>query len=375
MKTLKTGLLFTLLASQSFAKPLLVFVGAYADKPEEGISVYTMCDKTGIMIPTTVLGGQQNPSFLEVHPNGKFLYAVNEIANFNGEQNNGAISSYSLDPKTGKLGLLNQQPTHGAAPCHVSISKDGKSALVANYKGGSVVSYKINQDGTLSKPVSFYHHEGSSVTPRQKGPHGHSINLDPANKFAFAADLGLDKIIIYGFDPKTSKLTNHSEAALPPGSGPRHFAITGDSKFAYSLNELTSTVTAFKFDPEKGELTQAQTLSTLPTGYKGNNSTAEVRIHPNGNFLYCSNRGHDSVAVFKLNPKLGTLTPLQWQKTGGKTPRNFNITPDGQFLVAAHQTSNDIIVHEIDSETGLLTKTDNRVLTPRPVCIRFLEQN
>ena len=373
VKILLTGLLLSILATQAAAKPLLVFVGAYAGKPDEGISVYTMCDKTGALIPTSVLGGQKNPSFLEVHPNGKFLYAVNEIGNFKGEKNNGAISAYSLDAGTGKLELLNQQPTKGAAPCHVSISKDGKSALVANYTSGSVISYKISKDGTLSKPVSFYQHEGSSVTPRQKGPHGHAINLSPDNKFAFASDLGLDKILIYKFNSKSAKLTPHTDADLPPGSGPRHFAISQDAKFAYSLNEMTSTITAFKLNAKKGELTTGQTLSTLPTGYKGHNSTAEIRIHPNGKFLYSSNRGHDSIAVFRIHPELGTLTPLQEQKTGGKTPRNFNITPNGKFLVAANQNSHDIIVHSIDTETGLLSQTEHRVETPKPVCIRFLE--
>jgi 6-phosphogluconolactonase len=355
------------------AAPILVFVGAYAGKPDEGISVYTMCDQSGKLTQTTVLGGQKNPSFVEVHPSGEFLYAVNEIGNFEGEKQ-GAVSAYSVDPKTGNLTLLNQQPTKGASPCHISISKDGKSALIANYTGGSVASYRIGDDGKLSPPVSFHQHEGSSVNPsRQKGPHGHAINLDPSNQYAFASDLGLDKILIYKFDAKTSQLKKHGFATVAPGAGPRHFAISSKGKFAYSLNELHSTITSFAFDSKKGTLSPFQTISTLPTGYKGGNSTAEIKIHPNGKYLYSSNRGHDSIAVFKIHEKLGTLTPIQEQKTGGKTPRNFNITPNGKFLVAANQGSNDITVLKLDPQTGLLTPTSHRVETPRPVCIRFLE--
>ena len=377
MKIKPLTLLALLLPTLSFdlcAAPLLVYVGAYADKPEEGISILTMCDETGTLTPKAVLGDQKNPSFVEVHPSGKFLYAVNEIGNFEGEKQ-GAVSSYSIDGKTGSLTLLNQQPTKGSSPCHISISKDGKTAMVANYGGGSVASFRIGEDGKLSAPVSFHQHEGSSVNPgRQKGPHGHAINLDPDNKFAFASDLGLDKILIYKLDAKSGKLSKHEEANLAPGAGPRHFAISQDSKFAYSLNELHSTITAFKFDSTKGTLSSIQTISTLPTGYKGGNSTAEIRIHPNGKFLYSSNRGHDSIAVFKIHPKLGTLTPLQEEKTGGKTPRNFNITPNGKFLVAANQGTNDITVLKLDPETGLLTPTSHRLETPRPVCIRFLKQ-
>jgi 6-phosphogluconolactonase len=355
------------------AAPILVFVGAYAGKPDEGISVYTMCDQSGKLTQTTVLGGQKNPSFVEVHPSGEFLYAVNEIGNFEGEKQ-GAVSAYSVDPKTGNLTLINQQPTKGASPCHISISKDGKSALIANYTGGSVASYRIGDDGKLSPPVSFHQHEGSSVNPgRQKGPHGHAINLDPSNQYAFASDLGLDKILIYKFDAKTSQLKKHGFATVAPGAGPRHFAISSKGKFAYSLNELHSTITSFAFDSKKGTLSPFQTISTLPTGYKGGNSTAEIKIHPNGKYLYSSNRGHDSIAVFKIHEKLGTLTPIQEQKTGGKTPRNFNITPNGKFLVAANQGSNDITVLKLDPQTGLLTPTSHRVETPRPVCIRFLE--
>ena len=365
--------LLFLLTLKVHAAPILVFVGAYAGKPDEGISVYTLCDESGKLDPTSILCGQKNPSFVEVHPSGNYLYAVNEIGNYDGEKQ-GAVSSYSLDSQTGKLTLLNQQPTKGASPCHISISKDGKSALIANYTGGSVASYRIDCDGKLSPPVSFHQHEGSSVNPsRQKGPHGHAINLDPTNQYAFASDLGLDKILIYKFDTETSELKKHGHASLAPGAGPRHFAISSNGRFAYSLNELHSTITSFAFNSKKGTLSPFQTISTLPTGYKGGNSTAEIKIHPNGKFLYSSNRGHDSIAVFRIHEKLGTLTPIQEQKTGGNTPRNFNITPNGKFLLAANQRSNDITVLKLDPKTGLLSPTTHRVETPRPVCIRFLE--
>jgi 6-phosphogluconolactonase len=354
------------------AKHLLVFVGSYADSEDRGISVYRMCQDTGSLTQLSVLGNQKNPAFLEVHPSGKFLYAVNETSDFDGKKQ-GAVSAYSIDTEKGELTFLNQQPSKGAGPCHITIDSTGRNALIANYGGGSVACLRIGSDGKISASSSFIQHKGSSVNERrQQAPHGHSINIDPANQFAFAADLGIDKVLVYRLDVKKGKLKPHGYAKVAPGSGPRHLAFRPDGKFAYVINEMLSNVTAFRYDG-KGGLTDIQTISTLPTGYKGNNSTAEIRVHPTGKFLYGSNRGHDSIAVFRIHPKLGTLIPVEEEKTGGKTPRNINITPDGKHLLAANQNSGNIVVFEIDQETGELNKTDNEVETPKPVCIRFLE--
>ena len=354
------------------AKQLLVFVGAYASGPEQGISVYRMCSSSGSLTKLSVLGGQKNPSFLEVHPNGKYLYAVNEIGTFEGKKQ-GAVSAYAIDAQKGELTFLNQQGSGGGSPCHLSIDEAGRNVLVANYSGGSVTCLQIGKEGRLSPTTDFIQHEGSSINKnRQSAPHGHSINFDPANKFAFAADLGLDKVLIYKVDSEKGKMKPHGHAEVAPGSGPRHFAFRPDGKFAYVINELLSNVTAFKYD-SKGGLSEIQTISTLPTGYSERNSTAEVRVHPNGKFLYGSNRGHDSIAIFQIHEQLGTLTPVDEVKTGGRTPRNFNISPDGKFLIAANQSTGNIVVFNVDPHTGMLTPTGHEVETDKPVCIRFLE--
>ncbi len=354
------------------AKHLLVFVGSYANSEDRGIAVYRMNPETGELKKASELGGQRNPAFLEVHPGGRFLYAVNEFSGYKGKKE-GAVSAYSIDAEKGELIFLNQQSSGGAGPCHITIDSTGLNALVANYGGGSVACLQIGRDGKLSPASSFIQHEGSSVNDRrQKGPHGHSINIDPGNKYAFAADLGLDKVLVYRLDVKKGRLKPSGYAKVAPGSGPRHFVFRPDGKFAYVINEMLSNVTAFRYDG-KGGLADIQTISTLPTGYKGHNSTAEVRVHPSGKFLYGSNRGDDSIAVFRIHEKLGTLVPIGEEKSGGKTPRNFNLTPDGRHLLAANQNSGNIVVFSVDPKTGLLTRTAHEVETPKPVCIRFLE--
>ena len=354
------------------AKPLLVFVGAYASGPEQGITVYRMCGSSGALTKLFVLGDQKNPSFVEVHPNGKYLYAVNEIGSYEGKKQ-GALSAYAIDAENGELTFLNQQPAGGTSPCHLSIDKAGRNVLIANYGGGSVACLQIGKDGRLTTPTDYVQHKGSSVNKaRQSAPHGHSINFGPDDQYAFAADLGVDKVLVYKVDAAKGKLKVAGHASVAPGSGPRHFVFRPDGKFAYVINELFSNVTAFKYNG-KGGLSAVQTISTLPTGYQGNNSTAEVCVHPNGKFLYGSNRGHDSIAVFRIHEQLGTLTPVEEVKTGGRTPRNFNLTPDGKFLLAANQNSGNIVAFKVDPESGKLTRTGHEVETPKPVCIRFLE--
>lgn len=368
-----TLLLTLLLAPLAQAETTRLYVGTYTGKESKGIYTLTLDLATGQLSQPRLAAETTSPGFLAVHPSNKFLYAVNEIANFNG-QKTGSVTAFLIDPADGTLTRLNAQPSAGAGPCHISLDKAGKFALVANYGGGSVAVLPIAADGSLQPPTSSIQHTGSSVNPqRQKQPHAHSINLDKRNEYAFAADLGIDKILIYKFDANTGKLTPNDppHATLSPGSGPRHFAFHPDGRFAYANNELTSSVTAFAYDPANGDLNEIHTVSTLPQAVKGN-STAEIVVHPSGRFLYVSNRGHDSIAILSIDEETGRLTPTGHHPTGGKTPRNFNIDPTGAFLLAANQSSNSLSAFRIDPATGALTPALATVSIPSPVCVRFL---
>jgi 6-phosphogluconolactonase len=255
------------------------------------------------------------------------------------------------------------------------VDKEGKNVLVANYGGGSVAALPIQADGRLREASSFIQHKGSSVNPkRQEGPHAHSINLDTANRFACAADLGLDQVLVYQFDATKGTLTPHTPpfAAVAPGAGPRHFAFHPSGRYAYVINEMNSTVTAFTYDAQQGTLKELHTLSTLPAGFKGNNSTAEVQVHPSGKFLYGSNRGHDSIAIFTIDQDTGRLTAAGHELTQGRTPRNFGIDPTGSYLLAANQATDTIVVFRIDPQTGNLKATGQTVSMPTPVCVKFV---
>ena len=290
-----------------------------------------------------------SPGFLAVHPNGRFLYAVNEVGEVDGKKG-GAVRAFALDSVTGKLTLMNWELSKGINPCYLTTDKMGKTILVANY-GGTAAAFPIRPDGRLSEASSVVEHTGSSTNPaRQEGPHPHGIYLDPANKFVVVPDLGQDKVLVYRFDSARETLVanNPPSVSLKPGAGPRHFAFHPQARYAYVINELNSTITAFSYDSTKGILSEIQTLSTLPSDFKGENTTAEIAVHPSGKFLYGSNRGHDTIAVFQIDDGKGTLTPVQYQSTLGKTPRNFGIDPTGKFLLAANQDSNTLVVFKID---------------------------
>ncbi len=355
------------------AKSMLVFVGTYTGKSSKGIYTYRLNTKSGELTRVAETADVSNPSFVAIHPNGKLLFAVNEVGNFRGEKA-GAISAFKI-LDGGKLEFINQQSSRGGAPCHLVVDKTGKFVLAANYTGGSVIVLPINDDGSLGKDTSFIQHVGSSVTPRQKGPHAHSINLTSDNRFAVAADLGLYKVLIYEFNDAngTLKVNDPAFAKVSPGGGPRHFAFHPSEKFGYTNNEITSSVTAFRFDDKNGDLTSIQTISTLPKEFDGGNSTAEIRVTPDGKFLYCSNRGHNSLAMFKIDQGSGKLEPLGNQSTLGKTPRNFNIDPTGKFVLAANQQSDSIAVFRIKKD-GRLKQVGESVQAPTPVCIRFLPE-
>ena len=358
--------------SASAAEKVRVYVGTYTDETTRGIYLSEFDSATGQLLPAQLAAEVKNPSFVALHPNGKYLYSVSEIADFQGKPV-GGVTAFKIHPATGLLTLLNQQSSAGAGPCHLVVDAAGKNVLVANYGGGSVSVLPIAPNGQLSPASSSIQHHGSSVNKqRQEAPHAHSINLDPANKFAFAADLGLDKVLIYQFNrDKGLIIVNDPPAGIvSPGSGPRHFALHSSGKFAFVNNELTSSVTSFAYDATRGGLTEIQTLSTLPEPTPGN-STAETVVHPTGKFVYVSNRGHNSLAIFECDATTGKLTAMGHQSTEGKTPRNFNIDPSGRYILAANQDSNTVVVLKIDSSTGQLTSTGNSINVGRPVCIRF----
>ncbi len=374
MKRIFTAATLAAASLTIYADQFTVFVGTYTGagtNASKGIYKFNFDAKSGAASAPELAAEVSNPSFLAVHPNGRFLYAVNETSAFAGKKQ-GAVSAFSINPSTRMLTALNQQPAVGDGPCHINVDRAGKNVLIANYGGGSVAALPIDGDGGLKPASSFVQHTGSGATARQKAPHAHSINLDQSGGHVFVADLGLDKVISYRFDPAAGKLTESGFVSVKPGSGPRHFTFSPDFKRGFVINEMNSTVTAFNYDGN-GKLTEYQTLSTLPQETPGN-STAEIVIHPNGKFLYGSNRGHNSIAVFAIDAKSGQLTRIQNESTQGKTPRNFVIDPTGKFLLAANMDSDNIAILSVDPTTGKLAFTGKSIKAARPVCLRFLRQ-
>lgn len=359
-------------SAEPAADKVTVYIGSYADAKAEGIHQFTLDMATGALTKAGGTSGIANPSFLAVSPDQKYLYAIGEVGSFNGKKG-GAVAAFSIDDKTGALTLLSQQTSGGDGPCYVTADKTGKVVLVANYGGGSVESIPV-ADGKLGEPGTFIQHQGSSVNKgRQSTPHAHSINVSPDNKFALSADLGLDKVLVYKLDAAKGTMAPNDPPAgeLPPGSGPRHFAFHPNAKYVYVCGEMTSTVHAMTWDAAKGELKAVQALSTLPNEVKGN-STAECQVHPSGKWVYVSNRGHDSIAVFKVDESNGQLTAVGHVPTGGKTPRNFGVDPSGKVLIAANQNSNTVVTFLIDEQTGMPKPTGNEVSVPKPVCVKFV---
>jgi 6-phosphogluconolactonase len=324
-----------------------------------------------------------NPSFLAIHPNGNFLYAVNEVQKLDGKDNTGGVSAFAIDrdkdgQATGKLTFLNQKHTRGADPCYITVDPSGTHVLVANYTGGSVIVLRVAKDGKLGPASAFIQHKGQGPNKkRQEGPHAHSIDLSPDNRFAFIDDLGVDALLVDRFDSETGDLIPNDPpfARLDAGAGPRHFVLLPSGNFAYVISELHSTVTAFSADLKAGTFHPLQTISTLPKDFAAANDAAEIQIHPSGKFLYASNRGHDSIAVFAIDNDKGTLTPVEYVPTQGKTPRSFEIDPTGSLLFAENQESGNIVVFRIDQTTGKLTPTGKVIDVPSPVCLKFLALN
>ena len=353
---------------------MLVYVGTYTNKgASEGIYLYKLNLASGALTKISSIKSI-DPAFLALDRKRKFLYAANEIGEFQGKKS-GSISAFSINQKTGELTFLNQQPTNSPGPCSVTVDKTGRCVLAANYSGGSVSVLTVNADGTLNPVSDLVQHQGFSINPnRQKEPHAHTIIIDDANRFAFCADLGIDKIMIYKLDAKNGKLTPHSSpfTSVKPGAGPRHFKIHPNNKFAYVINELNETVIAFAFDKTQGTLKEIQTVPTLPADFTGTSYCADIHIHPSGKFLYGSNRGHDSIVVFAIDEATGKLTFVEHQATQGKWPRNFAIDPTGQILLVANQNTDNVFTFRIDQKNGKLSPTGQVAEIPMPVCLKVI---
>jgi 6-phosphogluconolactonase len=347
---------------------MTVYIGTYTGEKSKGIYRADFDAATGELGAPVLVAETPSPSFLAIDPKRRFLYAVNETGPV------GSVCAYAVDPATGGLTPLNRQSSEGAYPCHVSVDATGRTVMVANYGNGIVASYPVRPDGSLGPAASVIRHDGSGPNKaRQEGPHAHSIYPDPGNRRALAADLGADRIYLYDLNPEAGKIepTAPAFASIAPGSGPRHIAFGKDGKHAYVINEMLSTITVCAYDDATGVLTPGQTVPTLPEGFGGASTTAEIAVHPSGRFVYGSNRGHDSLAIFSVNARTGRLTLVGFQPTGGKNPRSFAIDPTGAYLLAANQDSDSIVVFRIDSKTGKLTPTGRKASVGLPVCLVF----
>ncbi|HIG83226.1 MAG TPA: DUF1080 domain-containing protein [Verrucomicrobia bacterium] len=376
MKTLLVSFLVLVHALSALAKDseVWVYFGTYTrEKDSEGIYVSKLNLDTGSLSKPTLAAEGDNPSFLTILPDSRRLVAVEETNDYEGKSS-GSLASYIIDQSNGSLRLINRVPTDGGAPCHISADPSGRYVFFANYVGGSIGSASVSADGVLGLS-SFSQHRGSSVLPRQKSPHAHSIDLDPSGKFIVCADLGLDKLMIYKYDSSNGKLAanDFAFAKVKLGNGPRHFVFSNDGKYGFTNNEITSSVAAFSFDSLSGKIRELQTLSTIPGEWaKKRNSTAELLMHPSGRFLYCSNRGHDSIAAYALDPVTGEMSLVEVQVLGVKTPRGFGIDPSGRYLIAGGQNSNDVRVFRINAKSGELSPVGPPVSVPCPVCVQFL---
>ena len=357
------------------SRKYLVFVGTYTTKTQsKGIYEYEFDADTGKLTPKGLAAETRDPSWVAVHPSGKFLYAANEAGKTS------AVSAFAIDKKDGKLTLLNQMPALGEDPCYISLDRTGKYVFVANYTSGNIVVFPIDTDGRLGAATANVRDEGKlgPNKERQDGPHAHWIETSPDNRFAFVADLGLDAILSYRFDASKGSLTPNKPFFLRPltaGAGPRHATFSPGGGHFYVLSEIDSTVTAFAYAPDHGVFGYLGGVPMLPAGFEGRNDAAEIAVNPNGKFLYASNRGHDSIAVFAIEPSKGTLTFVAHVPTGGKEPRHFAIDPSGKYLLAENQLSNNIVVFKIDPATGGLTPTGQVVEVPSPVNIAFLPED
>jgi 6-phosphogluconolactonase len=356
----------------------LAYVGTYTGRGSRGIYLFELAGgDEPTLEPLGRAAELASPSFLAVDAVHHRLFAVNEVNSVDGEAG-GGVSAFSFDPASGKLTALNRQSSRGAGPCHLALAPDGRHVVAANYGSGSVAVLSIADDGMLGEATDFHQHAGHGPnTRRQEGPHAHCVTFSLDGRRVFVCDLGLDKVMIYEFDAAAGKLTPNDPpyAELKPGAGPRHMAFGVDGRFAYVINELDSTVTTFAYDAASGALETIGSTTTLPADFNGENTTAEIAVHPSGKFLYASNRGHDSIAAFAIDQATGAPALLEHQLTGGRTPRHFAIDPTGEVLIAENQASSAMKMFRIDTASGRLTAEEKMIEAPSPVCLVFLQND
>ena len=372
--------LVTLLITAAAAAPAaeyLLYVGTYTGTGSEGVYAFRFDPATGESSTLDLAAATENPSFLAIDPEGRILYAANELEEFRGEPT-GTVSVFAIDQASGMLKLLQQVPSLGGSPAHLSLDMSARHLLVANYGGGNVAVFPVGRDGRLGEHSALVQNSGASVNPeRQAGPHAHFIQVTRDNRLAITADLGLDKLFLHRFDADTGSMTPASTAFVKAdaGSGPRHVAFAPSGNHVYVVNELVSTVTVYAYQIDLETLDSLQTISTLPEDYVGANTGTEIEVNATGRTLYVSNRGHDSIAVFSIDPHDGSLRSPEWVPSGGKMPRYFVVDPTGQWLFAANQASNSINLLRIDPESGRLTPTDRSLKVIAPVCLRFVSRS
>jgi 6-phosphogluconolactonase len=358
----------------TYSEPILFGTGQTLQGKGEGIHIFRLDPSSGALAPAGLARGIRNPSYIVSHPSGRFVYCVNELKEYDGKPG-GAVTALRVDADSAALTSLNTKASHGSDPCHLVVDAAGRHVLVANYSGGSVSVFPIRADGTLGDASQVIHHTGSGVDPvRQAGPHPHAVILDAANRFAFVPDLGLDRVMIYAFDTVTGNLRPNPAQpwiTTAPGAGPRQLAMHPSGRFAYVINELNSTLSAYRYDADRGAFAELQTLSTLPANFVGPNDCAEVAISPSGQFLYGSNRGHDSIAVFEVDSPSGLMSARGHVSTRGRAPRHFALSKDGARLIAANQDSDDLFVFNIDLVTGMPVWTGQQARVGTPVCVHF----
>lgn len=363
----------TAYANAAEATRYRVYIGTYTGENSRGIYATELDVAAATLSKPTCVAELKNPSFLALHPSQPVLYAVGELGEFQGKRS-GAVSALRIDDQTGELTLLGQQPSGAGGACHLSVDARGRVVVVANYGGGSVASFPLTEDGRLQPAASVIQHTGQSVHPtRQTAPHAHAAVWDPTGRFVLVPDLGLDKVMLYRADLSTAELQPHEPPHIdvPPGSGPRHCEFGADGRTLYVLNELTTTVSVFRYVTQQATFEAIQSISALPEDFDGSNTSAEVVVHPSGRYLYTSNRGHDSIAVFAIDGDSGRLTLIDHVPSGGRTPRSFAVDPTGSILLSANQDSDNVVVYRIDPESGVPEPAGNEISVGKPVCLVF----
>ncbi len=370
-------MLVTLVGTATHARDQVALIGTYTDTNSQGIYAVKLDGETGALSRPELVAELPNPEFLALHPSGRVVYALTEVATDDGLRH-GAVAAFAVDASSGKLTRLNLETTGHSTLCHIAVDATGRMLIVAAYGGGYVASFPIRKDGRVGPVASVIHHRGPlGPNPgRQEAPHPHSVTISPDNRFAFVADLGLDRVFAYRLAPDTGAMSAHDPAfaQVAPGAGPRHTAFSRDGEAFYVLDELQNQVTTFRYDAERGALQAGARVPTLPHDFTGANTTSEIRVHPNGRFIYAGNRGHNSIAVFAHEDSTGALTRIQIEPCGGANPRNFALTPDGRWLVSAQQVDGNLTVFRVDVGSGRLTRTPHSVAAIRPVCVLFLPE-